>query len=65
MKEALPTVGLLDQGNGVYAAYYDGFKEAGSYRIVLYADDDQGLEARPVEITVRVGSRLYLPLVAR
>ncbi|MEZ4866399.1 MAG: fibronectin type III domain-containing protein [Caldilineaceae bacterium] len=65
IQETLPTVKLLDQGNGWYGAYYEGFKARGRYRIVFQADDTQGYDARPVEIEVSNGQVTYLPLVVR
>ncbi len=66
VQEDLPTVMLLDtNGDGVYTAVYEGFDEVGEYRIVVYAVDGDGLGARPREIKVRVGRRVYLPLVLR
>jgi len=61
--EQSPTIVLLDQHDGWYAASYPGFDELGRYRIVLHAKDNEGLEARPVSIMVRTGPTLYLPLV--
>lgn len=67
VQEALATVTLLVEGNDWYRAYYDGFRENGTYRVVIYADDAQDLEARPLEMLVEInnGSRVFLPLVVR
>lgn len=66
VQEALPTAVLLDQGNDWYGARYDGFKEAGTYRIVFFADDNQGTHARPVSVNVAFGTnQIYLPMVTR
>ena len=59
--EPLP-LPLLARGNDQYAATYGQFDEPGTYRIVIYAEDDEGLTARPVELIV---STLYLPLIRR
>jgi hypothetical protein len=56
---------LLDQGGGWYGAAYPGFTEHGACRVVIYAEDGEGLEARPVAITVSTGVRVYLPLLIR
>lgn len=51
-----------------YGAEYDAyrfFNEAGEYRIVIYAKDDDGLVARPKEIVLQTGWELYLPLLLR
>lgn len=58
--EPLP-LPLLARGNEQYAALYGQFDEPGLYRIVIYAEDDEGLTSRPLELFVNT---LYLPLVA-
>ena len=63
--EVLPTIVLQNQGGEWYAATYVGFNEVGSYRVVIYAEDDDGLEARPVVIEMRTGGEVYLPLIVR
>lgn len=65
VSEALPTIMLLNQGNDSYAAAYTGFDEVGVYRVVVYADDNTGVEARPVAIEVRTGWKVFLPLVRK
>ncbi|MBX3014407.1 MAG: hypothetical protein KF832_22990 [Caldilineaceae bacterium] len=59
--EPLP-LPLLARGNDQYAALYGQFTESGTYRIVIYAEDDEGLTARPVELVI---SSLYLPVITR
>jgi hypothetical protein len=61
----MPTVVLQDQGNDWYAATYTGFDEAGLYRIVVYAEDNDRLEARPVAVEVRTGWQMFLPMLIR
>jgi hypothetical protein len=64
VEETLPTVTLLDSdGDGIYSAIYEGFDELGSYRIVVYATDNEELQGEPKE--VRVGAELYLPTILR
>lgn len=63
--EALPTLVLLNQGGSEFAATYTGFDELGMYRVVIYAEDNGGREARPVVVAVRTGWGIYLPLVLR
>jgi CSLREA domain-containing protein len=66
IRETLPTVVLLDQGDGWYSAAYPGFTEEGDYRVVVYAEDGDSLEAQPRATEVRTGlPRVYLPLVNR
>ena len=61
----LPTIVLLPQGNGWYGATYTGFGERGRYRLVVLAEDDDLLEARPVVLRISTGSRLFLPKILR
>ncbi len=63
--EALPTIVLQTQGDHQYAAKYTGFDELGSYTVVIHAEDDAGLEARPFAFKVSTGSQLFLPLAMR
>jgi hypothetical protein len=65
VSEALPTIVLLNQGSGWYAATYTGFDEIGVYRVVVYAEDDGGLEAQPVAVEARTGWQVFLPVVLR
>ena len=65
--EPLP-VPLLrrDHGDdGWYGIDYDEFDEMGSYRIVVYAEDQPGLQSRPQELLLQTGYQLYLPAVRR
>ncbi len=64
-RETAPTMLLTAQGNDRYEVEYPAFDEVGTYRILIHAKDRLGNLARPVEMTVEVGSRIYLPLVAR
>lgn len=65
VKEVLPTLVLLPQGQNSFAATYTGFDETGLYRIVIYAEDDEGLEARPLAVEISAGGRLFLPTISR
>jgi hypothetical protein len=65
VSEVLPTIVLQAQGSDQFAATYTGFDELGVYRVVIYAEDDGGREARPVSIEVRTGWGVFLPLVVR
>ena len=65
VQESLNTVNLLDQGEDVYEAYYDGFSERGDYRVVFHAKDGQGRSARPVSILLSTGADVYLPQIVR
>jgi hypothetical protein len=64
--ETLPTFLLSSVANGdVYAGDYPGFTQPGLYRIVIHAEDSDGLVARPVVIEVNTGSQVFLPAVTR
>jgi hypothetical protein len=64
--EAEPTPVLLQsREDGWYSGLYDGFHEGGDYRIVVFAQDVDGPEARPKEHQVHISWRIYLPLVLR
>jgi hypothetical protein len=67
VQEALPTVTLFDlDGDGIYSALYESFNETGSYRIVIYALDGEGIAGKPLAIETQVGGhQLYLPSVMR
>jgi hypothetical protein len=65
VNQTLPGAVLQDQGGGWYAVTYTGFTERGVYRVVLFAEDSDGLEARGVALTVHVGPAGFLPLVMR
>jgi hypothetical protein len=55
-------VPLTNRGNGWYAVTYPGFDEPGAYRIVVYAQDRDGLQSRPK--LVRTWA-IYLPTVVK
>ena len=65
IRDVLPSINFFDQGDGWFAASYAGFIEKGSYRVVIYAEDGEGLEAKPVTLTVGVGPAIYLPMIRR
>jgi hypothetical protein len=54
INEVIETLVLNDQGNNWYGVTYSGFDEAGTYRVVFYANDNEDLEAHPVDIEVIV-----------
>lgn len=61
------SINLLDNGNHRYSTVFDNFNEPGTYRIVVYAEDESGVNARPRVIEVTVGqsldsgSKIYIP----
>jgi uncharacterized repeat protein (TIGR01451 family) len=58
-------VALFSQGNNQYGVLYPSFDEIGEYRIVIYAQDYEGLQARPKEILVWTGWPVYMPAILR
>jgi hypothetical protein len=60
-----PPITLQARGNHEYAGLYGAFDEAGTYRIVIYAQDDDGLQSPAKTIEFNNGSRLFLPLVRK
>ena len=65
LKETLPTVMLLDQGNGWYAATSSAFTASGTYRVVVFADDGAGQPARPVAVELPTRFLAFVPLLRR
>lgn len=69
--EVLPTIVLLEQHKAstpdeytaTFAAEYPGFDEIGTYQVMVYAEDEQGLVGNPKVIAVHTGSQVFLPLV--
>lgn len=61
----LPSLPLTDQGNGWYSVIYAGFTEQGAYRVAVYAQDWEGLEAQPMSVVVKTGYAVYLPMAIR
>ncbi len=63
--EPLP-VTLQPRGYDWYGGLHTPFEETGEYRIVVYAQDEDGLDARSKEFRVQVvGWPVYLPVVTR
>jgi len=46
---------LDPQGEGWYGGLYPVFKETGAYRVVIYAEDNEGLLGRPQAVLVPAG----------
>jgi hypothetical protein len=59
----LPGAVLQDQGGGWYGVTYTGFTERGMYRVVVYAEDNDGLEAQPVAVEVSTVHRIFVPVI--
>ena len=55
----------LQDGDGIYTGLYTGFDQMGTYRIVVYATDEDGQLSRPREVLVMAGWRVFLPGGAR
>ena len=65
--EDVPRVTLTDpDGDGLYTATTGEFVEQGAYRVVVYAVDTTGMNARPEQaFGAGQGCKVYLPLVLR
>ncbi|MEM7124745.1 MAG: C13 family peptidase [Chloroflexota bacterium] len=63
LEDTLATILLQSRGNNQYAAQYPDFEETGTYLIVVHAEDEDGMAARPVALEVQNGSLLYLPVM--
>ena len=62
--EDLPApIRLQAVGDGIYRATYAGFEEPGVYRVIIYADDNTGLQAQPVTVEVSTARKSFLPLI--
>lgn len=65
------TIVALDaQSNGRYTANVNGLQLEGQYRFIIYAQDSDGLQARPVEVTeimriIPLDNVIYLPVAQR
>ncbi|NJN66947.1 MAG: hypothetical protein HC884_09665 [Chloroflexaceae bacterium] len=53
-EQTLPSMALPFQDGEWYGAIYPAFNEVGTYRLVVYAEDEDGLEAQPVAVEVMV-----------
>jgi len=62
--EPLP-VTLQSRGGNWYGGLYGEFDESGAYRVVVYAEDDEGLMGRPKQVQVWTGWRVYLPVIMK
>jgi hypothetical protein len=65
LPDTAPTVTLMATSSMSYSASLGSFNRLGLYRIVINAEDLNGLRAQPVAFDVRTGWGLYLPLVRR
>lgn len=63
IQDDLPKVSLLPVGGGWYEGAHQQFITPGQYRIVVYAEDNQQLQAQPLPVRVTVEGRTYLPLI--
>ena len=72
--ENAPKAELTLAGNR-YMLDYPGFTQLGLYRVVIHAEDTDGLQSRPAVITINTAAAIggqfenagmvYLPLIAR
>ncbi len=63
----VPTMELISQGNHQYSVTYTNFTENGTYQIALYAEDNDGLQARLQVLSVANGNgtTVFLPMITR
>lgn len=73
-RELVPAHALLMHAvtgtTGQYQLTYTDFAEAGTYQIIVYAEDDDGLTSSPYSLTVQsngqnASNEVFLPLVTR
>lgn len=65
IQDDLPKVPLLPVGGGWYEGSHRQFTRPGQYRVVVYAEDNQQLQAQPLPMQVTVVESTYLPLIKR
>ena len=71
VQDTLTPLELTAKGGDLFESTSTAFKEAGNYRIVIYAEDQDGFTARPKALQVKseegVGSdrKVFLPFVVR
>ncbi|MBV7339647.1 right-handed parallel beta-helix repeat-containing protein [Chloroflexi bacterium TSY] len=63
--EDVPIAEFQLLGNDIYSATYEQFVENGTYRIALFAEDDDGLKSRLMVLEVETGTQFYLPMIVR
>lgn len=64
--ENVASVNLFREGNtDWFGTSYPGFIEQGAYRVVYYAEDGEGLSARPLAVQASRAGAVYLPLIVR
>ncbi|MEM7134134.1 MAG: C13 family peptidase, partial [Chloroflexota bacterium] len=61
--EGPPPITLVERGNNQYAGTYSEFNEFGTYRIVVYAVDEDGLRSRPKVVQLSRGTKISLPVI--
>ncbi len=64
--DTLPKVLLEDSDkDNIYRGLYEGFDETGTYRIVVYAVDEDSLQSNPREVVFSTGAKVYLPVIVK
>ena len=63
--EDIASINLSREGGDWYVTTHAELDEWGVYRIVFYAEDNEGLEAQPLAIEVNSGAGVHLPLILR
>lgn len=63
---AITRIKLELRGDGAFSSLYNGFTQAGAYRVVFFAEDDDGLGAQPVTLNVTMTlPQIFLPIIER
>lgn len=63
--DPLDSIDLVLQGDDWYRSPKVDLDEAGTYRVIVYAEDYAGAEARPFSVMIDAGRPVFLPLLLR
>lgn len=63
--ETLDKIDLTVGEENRFQGSFDNLVEPGRYRIVIHAEDINGLRARPASLEFVVGEQIFLPLIAK
>jgi len=59
-------IALISAGNNQYRIEYSSLSENGTYHLLIYAQDNDNLQAHPRELTLTIGgAKTYLPLIVK
>ena len=63
--ETLEKVDLTAESGDLFQGVYSNLSTPGQYRIVVHAEDQNGLRARPASLNFTIGSQTFLPFVSQ